>query len=299
MLCAAPVTPPRYGRAAVRDLSSSFSAAALTSLDNSSHPIDMDLAHHQHKSYTEAVGRFVPLVHAVPSDPSLPDCCFIEDTCVIVNKVAVITRPGHVARQGETAQVKKTLESLSHDEQTAPLTVLDMPEPCLLDGGDVLFTGTDIFVGLSKRTNQAGADFLAKVFHQERGFCPVHVINMLGSASSSTLHLKCVVTALTGSQLVVSDDDPGRYVQGEIEKLTMGRYSYVFVPDQVAANILRFPDGQGGLLGIVVQKLSPNSTQILRQTLQNMEGRQPEIIELDMSEFIKADGALTCCSLLI
>lgn len=217
----------------------------------------------------------------------------------MVGNVAVITRPGHENRRGEVAQVKEVLC------KNPKLTVHQMPEPCLLDGGDVLFTGKDIFVGLSKRTNQAGADFLSKIFYDENDMAPVHTINLQKDASAATLHLKCVVTALTDTKLIISDDAPGRYVQAEIERLlkeyhqrSSSGYEYVAVPDQVSANILRFPDGHGGLLGIVVQKGFPSSTEIVVQAAKETSP-DCKAFELNMSEFILADGALTCCSLLL
>ena len=211
----------------------------------------------------------------------------------------MITRPGHVNRRDEVIQVKDSLSANPN------LILHQMPDECCLDGGDVLFTGTDFFVGLSKRTNQAGADFLSKIFHDQNKIAPVHTINLQNSASASTLHLKCVVTALVDTILVVSDDEPGRFVQGEIERLVhehyqgaSSGYSFVAVPDQVSANILRFPDGKGGLLGIVVQKGFSQSAEIISKAAKE---KSPvcRVFELDMSEFILADGALTCCSLLL
>ncbi|KAF8983115.1 N(G),N(G)-dimethylarginine dimethylaminohydrolase 1 [Haplosporangium bisporale] len=291
-----------YTVAFVRDLSPKFSEAALTSHDNSQAPIDMALAHEQHEKYVEAVRKFVPNVNTVPASETLPDCCFIEDTCVIVGNIAVITRPGHDARRGEVEQVKNTLETYASPKK---FLVLEMPEPCLLDGGDVLYTGMDMFVGLSKRTNQQGAKFLRRVFFEESAICSVHIINLQNSASASTLHLKCVVSALTDNVLIVSDDAPGQFVQSEIERLVAeyhkkneARYSFVKVPDQVASNILRFPDGEGGLQGIVFQKGFPRSLAIVEDAIKALvPGAACEIIELDMSQFILADGALTCCSL--
>ncbi|KAG0071860.1 N(G),N(G)-dimethylarginine dimethylaminohydrolase 1 [Podila epicladia] len=291
-----------YTVAFVRDLSPKFSEAALTSHDNSQSPINMALAHEQHDKYVEAVRKFVPNVNTVPASESLPDCCFIEDTCVIVSKIAVITRPGHDARRGEVEQVKKFLESYASPKK---FLVLQMPEPCLLDGGDVLYTGVDMFVGLSKRTNRQGGEFLRRVFFEESGLCPVHIINLQNSASASTLHLKCVVSALTDNILIISDDAPGQFVQSEMERLVAeyrqknaSGYSFVKVPDQVASNILRFPDGEGGLQGIVFQKGFPKSRAIVEDAIKTLvPGTGCEIVELDMSQFILADGALTCCSL--
>lgn len=219
-----------------------------------------------------------------------------------MGNIAVITRPGHDARRGEVEQVKCTLETYAGPKK---FLVLQMPEPCLLDGGDVLYSGKDMFVGLSKRTNQQGAEFLRRVFFEESDMCPVHIINLQNSASASTLHLKCVVSALTDNVLIVSDDAPGQFVQAEIERLVAEHckkdevgYSFVKVPDQVASNILRFPDGEGGLQGIVFQKGFPRSRAIVENAIKTLvPGGGCEIVELDMSQFILADGALTCCSL--
>ncbi|KAF9578385.1 N(G),N(G)-dimethylarginine dimethylaminohydrolase 1 [Lunasporangiospora selenospora] len=304
---------PPYKQAFVRDLSNAFSQAALTSYDNSIQPIDMELAHHQHEQYVDAVRQFVPNVQTVAGSDNLADCCFIEDTCVIIHNVAVITRPGHPNRREEVVGVKQALEKYAlarqedegRDVQDREFHIHPMPEPCLLDGGDVLFTGSDVFVGLSKRTNREGAEFLSKIFDAQYGLAPVHVIDLQNSASASTLHLKCVVSALVDTVLVVSDDDPGRFVQGEIQRLTQvegqdSKYKFVQVPDQISSNILRFPNAEGGLRGMVVQKRFPKSTEVLKAAVQTIPGGEDcKVVEVDMSQFILADGALTCCSLLL
>ena len=95
----------------------------------------------------------------LPADESLPDCVFTEDAAVVVGKKAVLTNQGHPNRRGEAKEMRKALEQ-------AGVEVFDMTEEpdSHVDGGDVLFTGSEIFIGDSKRSNKAGADFLRKSF---------------------------------------------------------------------------------------------------------------------------------------
>jgi dimethylargininase len=93
------------------------------------------------------------LTHTIKSS-----CCFVEDTCVVLGDTALINRIGHASRRGEVAGIAEALKC-------HPLIkrVVEMQEPATLDGGDVLYTGRHIFVGISQRTNQQGIDMLRQV----------------------------------------------------------------------------------------------------------------------------------------
>ncbi|KAI9222288.1 hypothetical protein BC828DRAFT_404163 [Blastocladiella britannica] len=282
---------PRFTRALVRQLAPSFAAAV------SKHPgsatIDMALAHQQHDAYEQAVqqmlGQGTKIVQ-VPTDQAHPDCCFVEDTCVTIRNVAVFTHPGHVSRQGEVVGIKKAITAHVPEIEH----VYSMEAPATMDGGDVLFTGAHLFIGLSDRTNRAGADFLAAMMTKHH---PTLAVVIADLASQPTLHFKCVMTFLTHNVLVISDDEPGHLAWNQIPEPVRAAYHVIWVPDQVASNVLSFPDGKDGLAGVIVQEGFPASEEILKSEI---EARFPgtKIVPLQMSEFIKADGALTCCSLL-
>ena len=98
-------------------------------------------------AYVKALKSLVPRVIEVEGDDRYPDCCFVEDTAVVLGHRALITRPGHTNRRGETKAVADVLRSTK-------LEITHMEEPATLDGGDVLFSGHELFVGLSSRTNE-------------------------------------------------------------------------------------------------------------------------------------------------
>ena len=92
----------------------------------------------------------------LPADESLPDCVFIEDTAIVIGNTALITCPGHESRRAETKEVLKHFKSVSD------MKVVEMEAPTHIDGGDVLFTGREIFVGLSTRSNSEGVQVIKK-----------------------------------------------------------------------------------------------------------------------------------------
>ena len=101
-----------------------------------------------------------------------------------------------------------------------------------------------------------------------------------------TLHLKCLVSAVNDRILVVADNENGRQLWGDIQRSTE-HYSVVMVPDEISANVLAMPDKQT----LLIQKGFPHSEAVLREKLADWK-----IVSLNMSENIKADGALTCLS---
>ena len=145
--------PFDYNLALVRPLPASF----LQSLKEQtpSTPLDHNVARAQHTSYIELLRQLVDDVVEVEADESYPDCCFIEDTAIVVRDIAVICRPGHPSRRGEEVAVHRTLQSLSF------LRIHTIAKPATLDGGDCLFTGNELLVGLSRRTNQHAIDQLS------------------------------------------------------------------------------------------------------------------------------------------
>jgi dimethylargininase len=120
----------------------------------------------QHEIYLQALRHHVPTICLPPLEAN-PDCAFVEDTVVAIGNVAVICRLGHVSRQGESDSIKDVLVQLG-------VEVIDMrdykysdgnaDELACCDGGDVLYTGRHLFVGLSERTNVKGFELLQCVF---------------------------------------------------------------------------------------------------------------------------------------
>ncbi|CAO3655751.1 unnamed protein product [Mucor hiemalis] len=271
--------------AIVRDLPTSF-ASCVTSIDNNSNPIDIDLAKKQHDDYVEVVRKHVDHVVQVPTDEAHPDCCFVEDNAIVVHDLAIINHLGAESRRKEVSGVENALKEIPVVKTIVHMHEID-PE-ANLDGGDVLFTGKHLLVGLSHRTNQRGADVLVKTFSHK---CPVFVIKSL--LENDSLHFKCIVSMLNDNTLLITDHKAGHDVQEEIKLFTGDHYSFIKVPEQVPSNILSLEKGKF----VIYQKNFPESEKVILEELQNKRGIKVQA--LDMSELIKADGALTCCSILI
>lgn len=146
----------------------------------------------------------------------------------------------------------------------------------------IFCTGKHLFVGLSRRTNAAALKQLEEIFGRHTEVLAVPVIE--------GLHLKSVVSLFDRDTLIVADTPAGREVHNIIQTLTEEAYQFVFVPDSVASNVLRI----GAVL--VVQDGFPKSEKILQDLC---EQKEVNLLKLNMSELVKADGALTCGSLLL
>jgi dimethylargininase len=229
-------------------------------------PLDVVTARSQHDAYVLALQSGGFTVVRIPADEDHPDCCFVEDTAVIVAGDALLTRPGHPSRRREVAAVGDRLGSLIHVEA--------MASPATLDGGDVLHVGSTVYVGVGGRTNRAGYDTLA-VFAEARGR-RVRAVRPRG-----VLHLKSAATALDDSTVLLHRDS--------VDGAAFDGLRVVESPDgdPAAANVLRLPDG-----GVVVSAAHP-------RTAEAIDALGYRVVPVDVDEFHRADGALTCLSVRI
>lgn len=242
--------------------------------------IDLPLARAQHDQYTSLLRRLLPHVVEIEGDPNHPDCCFIEDTAFVIQDTVVISFLGAVERRGEQVAVEKFFAELIGKGTTHLKTLIKIESPGLIDGGDVFFTGYDIFIGLSKRTNMEAINQVKKIFESRFN---VHAIPV-----TQGLHLKSVLSGLDPETILITASETGKAIEKEISSIT-GRYTFVHVEDMVAANVLRIGKT------MVIQDGFPKLEKVLRGFAEK-NGLQVE--KLTMSELIKADGALTCCSIL-
>lgn len=305
----------KCSRAFVRAFDAELLASSALRTKIPGQPIRPAVLKAQHDAYTAQLRKLVPDVTELPAaTPAAADGVFIEDTAVIVRGTAVITRPGAPSRRHECEGVKAALAG-------SGLTIVELAAPALLDGGDVLFTGHEVFVGLTRRTNQAGVDALAAALpgvpvtpifvghgpkdsgrhsSRRRGVLPPDAATIQpagdGEEGESFLHLKSVVTMLSPWLMVAPATPLGMAIAESIclsSKLTMFKslgqqLQYVTVPDAACANVLVVND----------TCIMPAGYPASRHVLQDVCGADA-VVELDMSEFAKADGALTCCSLLV
>jgi dimethylargininase len=248
--------------ALVRGVPPTLASCELTFLPRA--PIDLERARGQHAAYVRLLRRLGLAVLELPADPAFPDCCFVEDVAVVLDEVALLTMPGAASRRGEIGVVA---EALARHRRTERVEL-----PATLEGGDVLRVGRTLFVGRSPRTNAAGIDRLRAVA-EPLGYRVVPV------AVTGCLHLKSAVTALDDARVVVNADwiDP--------EPLRGLETVPVAGDEPGAANVL----GAGGK--VVVHSGFP-------RTGERIARLGYDVRSLDVSEFLKAEAALTCKSLL-
>jgi dimethylargininase len=255
------MTEPRT-RAITRDLSPAILDCALTHIERE--PIDYDLAVAQHDRYVELLSELGMTVTRLPAEPALPDAVFVEDTAVVLDEIAVITRPGAESRRPETTTVELALRAW---RDVVPIT-----DPGTLDGGDVLRIGMTLFVGLSSRSNAEGARQLA-AFAGPFGYA-VKAVEVTGC-----LHLKSAITAVNDSLVLVNPAwcDPGAF--GKVKVIE------VDPAEPFGANLVR-------LKGSVIIGAS------YPKTIARLHTHGIPVHTVDLSELAKAEGAVTCCSLI-
>lgn len=230
--------------------------------------INMDLALQQHEAYIAILKNLGVVVTVLEPEERFPDSHFVEDAAIIHNHIAILTRPGAAARKGEVACLRLMLQGI--------LEVRDLggDEHATVDGGDVLFMGNNVFIGISHRTNQAGASALAAILTEIDPELSVHTIPLSG-----VLHLKTGLTAL-GPDLLLGNPEMKLH-----SSLPAGKIIWLPHNEAHAANTL-VVNGTA-----VVAADCPVAFAAARDA-----GLTP--IELDMSEFRKMDGSFTCLSLL-
>jgi dimethylargininase len=248
--------------AITRDPSPALARCELTHLERA--PIDFARAVEQHRAYLDLLAELGLAVLRLPPDDAHPDACFVEDTAVVLDELAVMCRPGAASRRGETAAVAAAL---------APYRPLvHVPAPATLDGGDVLVLGRRVFVGRTARTNPAGIESLRAALGP-RGY-DVATVEVAGC-----LHLKSAVTAVDDDTVLANPEwIDARAFEGR-SVLAVDR------AEPAAANVLRI--GRS----VVAHAGFPRTVERLRR-------HGAAVRTLDVSEFLKAEGALTCKSLL-
>jgi dimethylargininase len=218
-----------------------------------------------YRAYEEALIEAGYLVERLDTSPQMPDSVFVEDTAIVFDEVAIITRPGAESRRLETPAVAEALA------EYRPLQVIQPPGP--MDGGDVLVAGRRVFVGRSSRTNEAAVG-------QMRRMLAPFSYTVSDTLVRSCLHLKSAVTALGDDVLLVNRE--------WIDRSAFEGFAFVEVDpaEPWAANALRLDDR------IVFSSAFPRTAErIARHGLR--------LHTVDASEVAKAEGAVTCCSLIV
>lgn len=253
-----------FTRAIVRPPSANF-ADGLKTVDRGKP--DYHLALEQHEAYCRALESCGLQLTRLAADERFPDSTFVEDTAVLTERAAVITRPGAVSRGGEIDEIKSVLrDHYSH--------VREIQNPGTVDGGDVCEADRQFFIGVSHRTNEAGAKQLAAML-AEFGYASA-LIDIRGL--SNILHLKSGLAYLSGNRLLVIDELRVSKQFSSYELIGVDR------SEAYGANCLFINDRvliASGFPGLQRQLTALNY----------------ETFVLDMSEFQKMDGGLSCLSL--
>lgn len=224
-------------------------------------PINVPLARTQHAAYCAALADAGLAVETLAGDEAFPDSCFVEDTAVVVGDRALVTRPGASSRRGETAAIAVALRRWCD--------VIEMTEPATLDGGDCLRLGDTLYVGRSARTNARGIAQLAML-----GLRVVEV-----DLPAGILHLKCVCSRLDDGRVLLAE--------GSLPADTFDA-AVVWVPadETYAANAV----------AIGAHVLAAEG---YPRTHEALAAAGFTVHAIPCSEVRKADGSLTCQSLLL
>jgi len=249
-------------RALLRRPGPRLAEGLLTHLERT--PVDLDLAARQWDAYAAALEREGWELYEVEPADDCPDAVFVEDTVVVYGGLAVITRPGAEQRRPETAGTEEALRGLG-------LGVVHITEPATLEGGDVLKHGGTVWVGVGGRSDVPGAAQLAG--HLDP--LGARTVPVPIGPDGPVLHLKSAVTVLPdgaalGFEPHVVDASPWE--------------SFLAVPEESGAHVV--------LLGgqrVLMAESAP-------QTRALLEERGLEVVAVDISEFEKLEGCVTCLS---
>lgn len=225
---------------------------------------DFDLAIEQHQQYVEALKKCGVKTISLEADEQFPDSTFVEDTAIITEKCAIITNPGADSRNGEIIEMKKVLAGIDK-------TLEFIHSPGTLDGGDVLQIEDHFYIGLSNRTNEEGAKQLKDILKKYSYAATIVPLKHF-------FHLKTGIAYLGNKNLIVAGEFINHALFKEFNQITVDE------DEEYAANCIRVNDD------VIIPKG-------FYKTKQKIVDAGYSVIELDMSEFEKQDGGLSCLSL--
>jgi len=224
--------------------------------------VDVELARDQWDAYVSELERAGWEVVEAPALDDCPDGVFVEDCAVVYGDLAVLARPGAAERRAELAGMCDLFAGLGYRVEA-------VDAPATLHGGDVLTVGATVYVGLSTRTNAAGARRLRELL-SPLGADVVEV------PVRDVLHLKSAVTALPDGTIV------GRH--GSVPPFFR---DFLSVPEESGAHLVLLGESK-----VLMAADCPRSAELL-------SARGYEAVPVDISEFQKLDGCVTCLSVLL
>lgn len=249
-------------RALVRPTSRKLADGQLTHLERV--PVDIDLAEQQWQNYCAALETWgFETIRVAGGDDDLPDEVYVEDAVVMFEDLAVVTSPGAESRRGETDAVGDTLRSLGIETVALEL-------PGTLDGGDVLKIDRTVYVGQGGRTNGDG-------IRQLRALLTPRGWTVVGVPVTKVLHLKSAVTALPDGTVIGFPD--------EVDNASIFP-RFLPMPEKGAAAVVLSDDT------VLMAASVPKSAALV-------ESLGYRVISVDISEFEKLEGCVTCLSVRI
>ena len=225
--------------------------------------IDLALARRQHAAYRSALAACGAEVIVLDTNLEMADCVFVEDTALVLDEIAVMMSPGAASRRHEPAGIEPTLHAFRRIER--------LSLPATMDGGDIVVSGRDIYVGASPRTNARGIKDLREVL-RPFGY------RVTGVRVTGCLHLKTACSALPDGSFLVNRDWIGA------EALPPSKLLPVPADEPWASDVLVVGER------IIVSDAFP-------RTIELLSGRGWRVTPVSVSEFAKAEGGVTCLSL--
>ena len=248
--------------ALTREVSPNIGKCELTHIPRKG--IDFKKARSQHIKYERVLRNLGCQIRRIPEEPDLPDSVFVEDTAIILDEIALIARPGAESRREETRSVAEFLNEYR--------TIFEVVSPGILDGGDVLQIGRTLYVGITSRTNESGIQQLTN-YVSPYGYKVVKV------QAPGCLHLKSAVTLVGEGTLLIN--------RSWVDARPFGDKKFIDIhpSEPYAANAL-LVEGE-----LVYPMTFP-------KTYRRLDEERISIRVVDISELQKAEGAVTCCSLI-
>lgn len=248
--------------AITRDVSRTLANCELSYVGRTE--IDLELAARQHQAYRSALQSLGCRVEALPAEHDLPDAVFVEDTALVFDEIAISTRPGASSRRAEVASVARVLQ------RHRVLRTIEAPGT--IDGGDVMRIGRTVYVGQAARSNAAAVEQLRDLLSAAGPGYAVQAV-----PTHECLHLKSAVTQVAADTLLINP--------AWVDASTFAQFRLIEVDpaEEHAANALRIGDGV----------IYPTS---FPRTQRKLEACGIALTTVDVSELQKAEGAVTCCS---
>jgi len=228
---------------------------------------DFEKTLQQHQQYCQALEKCGVRVTKLPANLRYPDSTFVEDVAILLPDIAILTNPGADSRKGEVEEIRPVIDKLYQN-------VFTIKSPGTLDGGDICEAGTHFFIGISERTNEEGGLQLARIL-VSAGYS-ASFVEVRGVPD--ILHLKSGIAYLGDNNLVLIN------ALSKLDQFTNYHIIRVEEEENYAANCVRVNDFV----------LLPEGFPQIKESLIKL-GYQ--VVSLDVSEYRKMDGGLSCLSL--